>query len=342
MWKKSIILLTLVMLIPGILPIFAEVSQIQLDKNSYFKGDSINIKGTVDDDASGLVTIVLRDPENKFILLSQSKIQSDNSFEHDIKINEKFQVPGTYNATAFILNITAAKTYSFEFDNIILNKNKNSKEILMKIPEPVLNEPKITNVLLESNTIEIEDQVIEEILDQETKKIEESQTQVVDFVDKTKKPEYYLDRYYSEPVYRSWFDRNYPNLTIEQAVGYSTPPQIENKFIHTNLGSEIIPEAEATLMESQNFDAYYYNESTQVGLAITGLTVLFGGVYVVKRRIDNNNKPVVLNKDLLKRKLFTSKNDQNLLSIIKSRLAKGEIAIEEYEELRQKLKKDQI
>ena len=38
------------------------------------------------------------------------------------------------------------------------------------------------------------------------------------FVDPVKDPQYYIDRYYNEPAYKSWFDRNYPNLTIEEAV----------------------------------------------------------------------------------------------------------------------------
>jgi hypothetical protein len=339
MWKKSILLLTLMILIPGILPIFAEVTHMQLDKTSYFKGDSINIKGTVDDNSSGLVTIVLRDPENKFVLLSQSKHLPNNSFEQEIKINEKFQDSGTYNVTAFILNITAAKTQSFEFENIILNKNKNSNESSIKIAPPVLkDESKITNVLLESSMKEIENPIVEKFLDTETKKIDDSQTQVADFVDKTKKPEYYLDRYYGEPGYRSWFDRNYPNLTIEQAVGYANPPQIENISVHTNEESEIIPKDEPILIESQNFDLKYNNESTQVGLALGGLTVLFGGVYVFKKIIDKNPKPEILNKDFLKRKISSPKIDYNPMSIIKTRLAKGEITVEDYEELRQKLK----
>jgi len=40
------------------------------------------------------------------------------------------------------------------------------------------------------------------------------------FVDKNKNPQYYIDRYYNEIEYRVWFDRNYPNYTIEETVGY--------------------------------------------------------------------------------------------------------------------------
>ena len=43
---------------------------------------------------------------------------------------------------------------------------------------------------------------------------------LADFVDLNKEPAYYVERYYTEPAYKSWFDRNYPGMTIEKAVGY--------------------------------------------------------------------------------------------------------------------------
>ena len=107
MSKNSLFFLTTIILISGIFPAFAEVTEMHLDGNSYLKGEFIKVKGTVSEDSSGLVTIVLRDPNDKFVLLSQALIQFDESFEKAIPINEKFQVPGTYNATAFILNMTS-------------------------------------------------------------------------------------------------------------------------------------------------------------------------------------------------------------------------------------------
>jgi len=47
--------------------------------------------------------------------------------------------------------------------------------------------------------------------------------ELADFVDPKKDPESYLDRYYSEPDYREWFDKNYPHLTIEEAIGLVKP-----------------------------------------------------------------------------------------------------------------------
>ena len=43
------------------------------------------------------------------------------------------------------------------------------------------------------------------------------------FVDKTKDPQYYIDRYNKEESYKKWFDENYPDYTIEEAVGITKP-----------------------------------------------------------------------------------------------------------------------
>jgi len=51
--------------------------------------------------------------------------------------------------------------------------------------------------------------------------------------DETKGIDYYLDRYYTEPKYKIWFDENYPNLTIEEAVRlveYSLLPSFQYPY----------------------------------------------------------------------------------------------------------------
>ena len=44
---------------------------------------------------------------------------------------------------------------------------------------------------------------------------------IASFVDQTKDPQHYIDRYNNEPTYKEWFDENYSQYgSIEQAVGY--------------------------------------------------------------------------------------------------------------------------
>ena len=338
MIKNSLLVLSMLVSVSGMFPAFAEVTEIQLDKEFYFKGDSINVKGSVDANSSGLVSIVLRDPFDKFMLLSQTTINSDNSFDQNIPINEKFQVSGIYNATAFILNMTAAKAQLFNFDT---NSESGDLEIVSNI-EKELPESKIINIIAEPAPKKIENQNVKQNLILETKEQVDQSPQVADFVDKTKNPEHYLNRYYNEPVYQSWFDRNYPNLAIEEAVGYTLPSKTFVEPPRPNVQPEIIPEVKAISTDSQFSDLTNNRDLAQMGLAVGGLVVLFGAVYGIKRKVDNNSKRITLNKDLIRRKIISPIVDSNPLAIIKTRLAKGEISIEEYESLKQRLEQNSI
>ena len=49
-------------------------------------------------------------------------------------------------------------------------------------------------------------------------------TVIAPFVDTTKDPQHYIDRYNNEPTYKEWFDENYPQyISIYEAVGLSEP-----------------------------------------------------------------------------------------------------------------------
>ena len=336
MKRYSLFFLATIIILSGVLPVFAEVTEMQLDQNSYQKGDSINVSGTVSEDSSGLVTIVLRDPTDKFVLLSQAIIQSDDSFDKNIPINEKFQVPGTYNATSFVLNMTAGKTQSFDFDATLSDKNRDFDEDLFSDIEKMESEiiQEIDNKIIEEPQLIDEEIVIEKQENKISKK-----SKIADFVDPSKKPEYYLDRYYNEPIYQAWFDKNYPQLTIEEAVGYVIPTKSEIETFQNIEGPKIIPEAEAlsTLPLPPNSEN---SDIAQVVLALGGLAILFGAVYGIKKKVDVNSKHISLNKDIIRRKILSPIINSNPIGIIQTRLAKGEISIEEYEKLKQKLDKN--
>ncbi|AFS81213.1 fibronectin type III domain-containing protein [Candidatus Nitrosopumilus koreensis AR1] len=55
---------------------------------------------------------------------------------------------------------------------------------------------------------------------------------IAPFVDESKDPQSYVDRYNNEPSYKKWFDENYPEYSsIYEAVGISKPPQIPADFV---------------------------------------------------------------------------------------------------------------
>lgn len=46
------------------------------------------------------------------------------------------------------------------------------------------------------------------------------------FIEAEKGPQHYVDRYYNDEFYKEWFDSNYPDYTIEEAVGYVSDLEI--------------------------------------------------------------------------------------------------------------------
>ena len=56
---------------------------------------------------------------------------------------------------------------------------------------------------------------------------------ILDFVDPNKDPRRYLRRYITEQTYKDWFNRNYPDYTIYEAVGLSELDyqEMKKKFV---------------------------------------------------------------------------------------------------------------
>ena len=55
---------------------------------------------------------------------------------------------------------------------------------------------------------------------------------IASFVDSTKDPQYYIDRYNNEPSYKKWFDENYSEYSsIYDAVGFEKPLEIPAPFV---------------------------------------------------------------------------------------------------------------
>ncbi|HXV65993.1 MAG TPA: fibronectin type III domain-containing protein [Nitrosopumilaceae archaeon] len=52
---------------------------------------------------------------------------------------------------------------------------------------------------------------------------------ILSFVDPKQDPQYYINRYNTEPAYKEWFDTNYPGYTIYEAVGVSEQEPVKEK-----------------------------------------------------------------------------------------------------------------
>ena len=297
-------------IISTITPAFAEVTNLDTNSDYFFRGEEIKFSGNVEDGSQGLVTIVINDTNEELVMISQALINSDNSFEKTIKIGNKFNNIGIYDATAFILNMTKGATIEFgiSLDGLPIIDDEN-KNILKE------NESKKNAIVDESST---------------------STSTIVDFVDSSKGVQYYLDRYYNESSYRSWFDMNYPGITIEEAVGQTNKIET-NSSVQGFIKKEIIPKAEASLIVESVQRQKNNSEIAQVFLAVAGLGILFGAVYGIKRKVDDNSNQISLNRETIRKRFIQPIIGSNPKEILQIRLAKGEITLEEYEKLKIKL-----
>ena len=77
------------------------------------------------------------------------------------------------------------------------------------------------------------------------KKVDVGIKKTLNFVDSKKDPQQYLKRYLMEPKYKDWFNRNYPNYTIYDAVGLHISDYL-------NMKRELFPESETSIEEELN------------------------------------------------------------------------------------------
>ncbi|HJJ22757.1 MAG TPA: SHOCT domain-containing protein [Nitrosopumilus sp.] len=311
----SLGMILLLMLLTSI-PAFAEVTSLQTDYDSFYKGGKMKISGTVEEGTNGLVSIVIRDLDDEFVMLIQTLIDYDDSFEKTIKISDKFSKHGIYNATGFILNMTKGITTNF-------GVSLNGVPIILK--EPPIEE------------VPIEETVVEEVPIEETEMQDTTTATIASFVDPSKDPQHYIDRYNNESIYKNWFDTNYPDLTIEEAVGYTDNISELKTTVQELIDKEIIPEAEATSIVMPTPQSNNNLEIMQISLVVVGIMALFGAIYGVKRKGDDNSKRISINKETIRQKIIRPIIGSNPKDILQTRLARGEITIEEYDKIKLKL-----
>jgi len=72
-------------------------------------------------------------------------------------------------------------------------------------------------------------QDVSEVNQDVSEEIKTKAKKILSFVDQDKNPHEYLKRYLKESKYKDWFNRNYPNFTIYEAVGLTASDYLEMK-----------------------------------------------------------------------------------------------------------------
>lgn len=194
----------LLLLIPSIiLPAFAIVDDFITDKSLYHQGDQLRISGTVSYDSEiPFVTIQIFTPgKSNFADFNTISVNSDGSF------SAAFSVGGPTWTSDGIYPIKI--TYDGNLEKSIKYQELSESAPLEPADEPAdepqTNIPKNPESVSTFNTLKLT---------------------IPNFPAFDKSPQYYIDRYNSEPSYKSWFDSQFPNNLIYNVLGYENPMSV--------------------------------------------------------------------------------------------------------------------
>ena len=121
---------------------------------------------------------------------------------------------------------TPSKSYgSFEdviynFDIIVNANNQEDRENISIIVKKAYDEP-----VIEPKVEPVIEPKVEPVIEPKVEPvIEPIKSTIASFVDATKDPQSYVDRYNNESTYKEWFDENYSQYSsIYEAVGLAEP-----------------------------------------------------------------------------------------------------------------------
>ena len=286
-----------------LVPVYAEVTEISIEKNFYTIEEGIVFVGT-EDEGNKMISIVMIEPNGKESYLVGAMSNSEGIFETTPKnVNDFFSMIGTYQFTAFTIQKDDGVIISLEFDGSrVLQLTKSVLQLnsiqdkIIEVEKTITFTASITDnsfidtydgrdpvYSLENSPIDatinemtgefiwtpsksygsFEDviynfDIIVTVGDKEDRenisitvkkafvepvvepkvepvvepkvepvvepKVEPTKSIVASFVDQTKDPQSYVDRYNNEPTYKEWFDENYSQYSsIYEAVGLEEP-----------------------------------------------------------------------------------------------------------------------
>ena len=293
----GILSLFLIMLVP----VYAEVTEISIQKNFYTIDEGIVFVGA-ENEGNKMVNIVMVNPNGKESYLVGAMSNSEGIFETMPKnVDSFFSMIGTYQFTAFTIQKNDGVNISLEFDgnkvlkNMILPLQLNQiQDKISEVEKTISFTASITDNSITNEVYSLENAPIDAIIDDITGKfvwtpsksygsfedviynfdiivkannqedrenisiiikkaydepviepkvepviepkvepvIEPIKSTTASFVDSTKDPQSYVDRYNNEPTYKEWFDENYSQYSsIYEAVGLEEPLQIPASFV---------------------------------------------------------------------------------------------------------------
>ena len=184
---------------------FGYVQNFSIDKSTYHDGDTIEITGTVNYDATipSVILQIITPGGTGLAGIANILPKSDGSFSTTFHVGgPTWSEDGTYTIK-ISYGDNLEKTFSYQ--KLSVNSD-NPNDVSIDNP----NDVSIDN----PNDVSVDNQ--NELF------IENPKMQIPDFPSLDRAPQYYIDRYNNEPSYKSWFDSQFPKQSIYDILGFST------------------------------------------------------------------------------------------------------------------------
>ena len=202
---------------------------IKSDKSAYVHGNKVRITGQIpiqdfDPKQGQNIKFSITSPENQSIITGEFAPQLDGSFIYEtFAMDTIWKIDGEFNFNFNFGSIDSNLVMLYDNKEFKISNLESGTEV--KVVEPIVTPPVATPVVKESNSTPLG---------------------IALFVDTSKNPQHYIDRYFNEPKYKEWFDKNYPQyISIYQAVGLEEPivtPPVATPVVEPIYTEVIIPE----------------------------------------------------------------------------------------------------
>ena len=189
------------------IPAYAEVQTISSDKSEYYDGDTITISGQVnfDPDIPSIIIQILTPSKDNFAVIANVFPNNDGSFSTTFHAGgPTWPGDGTYTVKVSYGGIYET---TFDFSEIFQTSegSTSNEQTSSQNNESIIT----TNEQSSTSSSSIP-------------QTQKPKTHIPGFPSLDKSPQYYIDRYNTEPDYKSWFDSQFSGKSIESVVGYDS------------------------------------------------------------------------------------------------------------------------
>ena len=189
MIRPFLILFSILLVFGNFISVFGSVQNFSTDKLTYYDGDTLKISGTVNyDPAIPSVILQIITPGGTGLAgIGTALPKSDGSFSSTFHVGgPTWSDDGTYTIKVSYGGNTE-KTFSYQKSSV--NSKNNAPTDADNSNELFTENPKM---------------------------------RIPGFPSLDISPQYYIDRYNTEPIYKSWFDSQFPEQSLYDVLGFST------------------------------------------------------------------------------------------------------------------------